>query len=496
MFSITNHAFLPRKIQVDTPEGYLFGGWTNRLKVTIPAGKVLQAVANLPVLISVTHADLRPAPDGKGARTDGLDIAFTADEDGERLPFDLLSYDPNSGTVVGYVRPRVVSNALPTVLWLYNGNPDPALLPYQRNAVWSGDAIVDADLGESPLGARFNAMVVGDVTEGVGLNDLPSLVFAGGHLSHTSQSFTKAFTVAVWVKCVGVQSEASLVDCRSADQGFRLWLDGTTVHVSLQQSGQPVKTLSRVASAIFDGGWHTIAFTFDADHADLYLDSFYVNTMADCHSGEVCEPGVPCLIGKDFTGQLSVVEIARVVRGEAALRAKRANFIDPTGWSAVGTSEAVPTIVRTEEIVPPTPISLDDVDLDDVDSTANAVFQSEDRPIATQGGLEIPNEEWIADGKDVASKFFDPETSATTLANVERYLNPDFLRIDEFLPGPCCARFKFLSTDPTIPIFLQYLPNGGTTGWSDEVVDGDVTYWTYCGTCGEDAILAELPDVK
>ena len=141
------------------------------------------------------------------------------------------------------------------------------------------------------------------------------------------------------------------------------------------------------------------------------------------------------------------------------------------------------------------PINLrGNVDLADIHSDLNAFYLGADEPAVlwVNPPIGMPASmtfaEWQARGKDLNSQRFDP-ADPQVAANIAAYHARDLVANPPLTVPPCCARF--LMTDP--PTLMQHLASGGTRGWSDAVVYGSNTVQTYCGDCGRDGLLAELP---
>jgi hypothetical protein len=115
------------------PAWYSVGGtWTHRKAVTIDHTKVAGALANFPVLISVTDPNIAAS-----AKSDGSDILFTAGDGLTKLNHEIDQYTSASGQLIAWVNVPSLSTSVDTVVYVYYGNPSAAS---QQNAAAVWDA--------------------------------------------------------------------------------------------------------------------------------------------------------------------------------------------------------------------------------------------------------------------------------------------------------------------------------------------------------------------
>jgi hypothetical protein len=93
-------------------------GWQYRKQITINHSMVNSDLADFPVFISISDADLQVK-----AQSDGDDILFMDDVgDAVRLNHEIESYDSTSGTLCAWVNIPNLSSAEDTVFYMYYGN--------------------------------------------------------------------------------------------------------------------------------------------------------------------------------------------------------------------------------------------------------------------------------------------------------------------------------------------------------------------------------------
>ncbi|MBU1044156.1 MAG: DUF2341 domain-containing protein [Candidatus Omnitrophica bacterium] len=109
---------------------FLLGNWTYNKEVTIDRTKVMAALTDFPVLISIVDTALRD-----NARSDGFDIVFTASDKNTKLDHEIESFDKATGTLVAWVKiPSLLASA-DTKIYMYYGNPA-ASDQQNKSGVW------------------------------------------------------------------------------------------------------------------------------------------------------------------------------------------------------------------------------------------------------------------------------------------------------------------------------------------------------------------------
>ena len=118
--------------------------WQYRKKITIDNTKVTATLANFPLLVSITDADIKAA-----ARADGFDILFTDDDETTKLDHEIEKWDNGTGELVAWVRITSLPDTVDKDIYLYYGNPSAA---DQQNAagVWSNGYVGVWHLKEDP----------------------------------------------------------------------------------------------------------------------------------------------------------------------------------------------------------------------------------------------------------------------------------------------------------------------------------------------------------
>jgi hypothetical protein len=148
--------------------------WTYRKRLTVDHSQLRANLAGFPLAVSLTDPDLRAAG-GRVASAGARDLVFTNGAN-VKVPFEIETYDDNSGRLVAWVKCDL-SSAVDTTLYLYFGNPGGAGQQNSRKvwdddyrAVWhlndrSGTSWADStshgNTGSSPAGPRAVDGVLG-----------------------------------------------------------------------------------------------------------------------------------------------------------------------------------------------------------------------------------------------------------------------------------------------------------------------------------------------
>ncbi len=134
--SVTNLPFTGQVYSIihicSTPPWY-DAAWQYRKAITIDHTKVGGTLANFPVLVSVTDANLQA-----GAQASGNDILFTDSSGTAKLAHEIELYTGATGQLIAWVSVPGLSASADTVIYMYYGN---ASAPAQQNpsAVWDAN---------------------------------------------------------------------------------------------------------------------------------------------------------------------------------------------------------------------------------------------------------------------------------------------------------------------------------------------------------------------
>ena len=520
-FRISNHAFLPRRETVPDPRGYLSGGWSHRLPITL--APVATTLKGFSFQLEITHSSLRlQLYGGNVTWNDGRDITIS-DATGElELPFQIESWDPSTGQLIARVLIPILSASVATGLYLYHGN---VAAKVSTASVWTpGEALVaKGDIldgvvhNDVPMN-RDGRVFYGLANQMVGLNGLPAFELDPAAVRFPPVRMAGGFTLTTLIKSYAQPGSglAILFDSQGDDGSIQISQTqdshGSGPGKLVVEIIQGLLTQSATFSigAVLDHGWHHLALTFDDTGLACYLDGSLAGS-----TGLIVNAGLDTrqfiTLGGLWKGQISLLRLASFVKSLPWLALERSNTFGPSLGFSVGVLQGVPTVTMVAQDTEETPITLSgDVDLNHVFSDHNAFYQDPASPVVSwsfpPGGIpplmDLPT--WQRLGQDLHSRIFDPNDPVVA-ANLESYLDPLFYKVDDFIHGLCCARFMFCTgaidinpCDPTIPIFIQHLrSDAAAAGWTDDLeypeADAQFRFRTYCGPCDAAGLLSPIP---
>jgi hypothetical protein len=276
---------------------------------------------------------------------DEADIFFQTME-GQRLAYEVETYEPATGGLTAWVRlPELVGGAPTTVLLAYGGDEiahDPADTWVDHVAVWhlapadgvAADSARDAD-GEL-IGGLVNAPgLAGPCFAFDGINDAIHVQRpADGRLDFPAESFT----VSMWVRATANQGPYDTVwwkgGSSSSFHGYTLEL-GTSAWEGALNDGQ-FFTGDFGQGTTFTGVWSHLAIVVDRQGAELRLfanatavDTVALAALTSIASPEPASIGENYRSGNNFQGSIDEVRVQASARTDAWLRAEHESLTNP-----------------------------------------------------------------------------------------------------------------------------------------------------------------------
>ncbi len=343
-------------VHLEAGQAPFLPGWTYRKRIKIPAGAASIALKDFPLLVQRT-SDKELA---KGARGDGLDIAFTAAGGTTRLVHELEGFSADTGALTTWVRLPSLAASADTILYLYYGNAgaasqqDPSTLwgPGGYLGVWhlqSLTAISDAS-GTNPSGIR-----VGGVTSATG-KILAAVRFDGKPTSwiELNDSTLKAdspFTLEAWFKQLGAQPKSWIgivTKGRKADfQWFGLWINPSDQLTFGWSWMGGAKGNQDATDKPAPGAWHQAVATFDGAQMRLYLDGKSVAAPKKNTYQAIAQPLIVGCDRKDsnpsIDGVVDEVRLSSSARSAAWIAAQYDNQSAPQSFYNLGPQEQAPS---------------------------------------------------------------------------------------------------------------------------------------------------------
>ncbi len=328
--------------------------WTRRIPITVPSGTVAADLADHPLLVQLTSADL-----AANAQPDGDDIRFTAADGVTPLAHEIEAFDAATGALTAWVLVPTVSAAADTTVHLSYGAAD---APDQQDhrATWPAEVRAAWHLARDPAGSAprlddatannhdglsAGAMVGGDLVAGAAG---PAIDFDGVDDHLRADPFdvagAGALTVSALVRLDGLVGESRVV-AKAADGSSRI------VELAVGPAGELIGRLSLdgvvaelSAGTVPTGSWHHLAMTWDGAQQRLFLDGVEIGVQPA--TGRLdADPTMPVTIGGLATGAgpldglVDEVRIETVARPAAWLDAVQANLRNPGGFLSIGTPQ-------------------------------------------------------------------------------------------------------------------------------------------------------------
>jgi biopolymer transport protein ExbB len=310
------------------------GDWQYRKEIDFdltPTGADIPgSPTEVPVLIRLSLGNFQYFGD---AKPDGSDFVFISADDKTPLKFHIEKFDSQAQIALVWVRvPKLTGGAKTDKVLLYYGNPKASSAADASGTYDVNQALVyhfGAPSG-SPQDAtgykteptRFTAEVNPASLIGAGVR------FSGSQLISIPANGAarlmpgKGFTLSVWAKFSGTESNAYLAQL--ADQGHELVLgiNGAQAFARYDGGKAPPVTLQQ-PTQLTPGDWHHLALRMGDGQLTLLADGTDVGHA----SAEPQEIGGTLTIGASatgtgfFTGELDELEVSNVARSTDWLRA-------------------------------------------------------------------------------------------------------------------------------------------------------------------------------
>lgn len=316
--------------------------------------------ANFRTLIVKTHNDLRSVGNGGlVAQADGGDISLFADDGTTQLPFELISYNPATGAVVGW---GLISCADGLVLRLYVGDSgivnqsDPtAVYDHPMLHLEDGTMLSVADssaiVSPSNSGAAATAGLIGSGAADLDGSSDKIVVNNGPIVAGLAN-----WTVACWVRTSAAGNFAggkSIYSERAASGDDILKVD------SMDTAGTPngvfityrndagTLTQVRVANVINDDVRHMIHAILTAGTFELYLDGAIIHSQSRGGDDSLTDSGIEAWCGADkgdaganFPGIIDELRVIPAALNGDIIATEFANQDDPDSFWSLGAAIA------------------------------------------------------------------------------------------------------------------------------------------------------------
>lgn len=329
-----------------------------RKPLTIDKMKVKGALADFPVWIDLTDADI-----ASRAQADGSDIFFT-DSNGIALDYELTFFSKGMHRVQAWVRAPSLDTTTTTVLYIVYGDPARAVAPnapgvfkasygavFHLDDSLSTTAIAEAT-GMHPgtaNGLTTGALVAGQLGGGIAFDG------SGTHSIAFTNMLTGSnpHTISAWVNQVdaNVHSPAVVIGTANQDQArfmYSNYLDQDSVGV-----GQYTDDWIPSGYNLRGAGWKYEAFTLEGSNRKVHVfvdgaevtgspHALSAQAATSASAGGLIGAAPSGFLATEMDGSIDEVRIATVARTPQWIGTEFANQSSPATFYAVGTEQPAP----------------------------------------------------------------------------------------------------------------------------------------------------------
>jgi biopolymer transport protein ExbB len=306
-------------------------GWSSRKKVTIDTSAtgvaISEQVGSVPVLLRLVGGNFNFA----GAKEDGTDLRFVAEDDKTLLPFHIEKFDALMNEAFVWVKVPELKPGAKTVIWLYYGNAgDKVLKVEDAKSTYDADTVLvyhfnaqgqpaydfsnGGNTAQNPGAAAEGSMIGSglkvDGKSTVTIPASPTLFWTEG----------SAMTWSAWVRFGTPQPNAAFFSRRETSKYFLLGADAGSPFVEVTYQGGSVRSSAGVPVA--PNSWHHVAVIAAGETIKLFLDGELYGTAKaplPAMNGPVVLGGngvnnLMNLAGAGFNGEIDELEISKVAR--------------------------------------------------------------------------------------------------------------------------------------------------------------------------------------
>jgi len=311
--------------------------WSSRKKLTLDTGTTGVAIAeqpgSVPVLLRLVGGNFNFA----GAKEDGTDLRFLAEDDKTQLPFHIEKFDTLMNEAFVWVKVPDLKPGAKSTIWLYYGNSSG-----KATKVEDAKGTYDAD---TILVYHFNAQGQpaydfsgsGNNAQSSGLTADGSMIGSGLKIDGKSTVTIPAsptlfwsegapMTWSAWIKFGTPQPNAVFFSRRDANKLFLIGADSGSPYVEVTYQGAIVR--SAASAAVAPNSWHHLAVVAAGESIKLYLDGepySIAKAALPALNGPVVLGGngvnnLMNLAGAGFNGEIDELEISKVARSPDFLK--------------------------------------------------------------------------------------------------------------------------------------------------------------------------------
>ncbi len=326
--------------------GYSFGR-----EIVIQGSQVSGSLSNFPVLISISHADLRHTSNGGHVQNaNGYDIVFSSGCT-TALPHQIERYTSTgtTGTLVAWVQVPLLNAGVNTTIYMYYGKTGITVNPSTDN-VWDANYVGVYHLSNENF---TDASGTGNNGINSGTNNVTNAKIAGGRNFDptgeyiqlpTSGWSANSGTVSVWGSSDAFTGNHQYFFGHTSQPSFnnriQIYTDDSNGYLDVGLGNSH----ALAGGNIFDlntGQWYYIVLTWNAGNYAAYVNGNSVasgtyaplteiGTLAD-----IGNQGEPAMRNESFDGQLDEVRISNVSRSANWILTEYRNQNSPSTFYSV-----------------------------------------------------------------------------------------------------------------------------------------------------------------
>lgn len=321
--------------------------------VTLDHTKVPSTQSNFPVLIDVTHNDLKSTGNGGHVQSaSGYDIRpYTDSALGTALTYQLAFYDPATGHVIMRAKIASLSSSVDTVPYLAYGDSGLSS-DGSSTATWDSNfvsvyyfgngttlSLADAIGANNGTGVNTPTAATGKVDGGLGMSTSgPQYVDLGTGINPT------ALTYSLWINITSFGDTYNAIISRSGATYSQIYVRNMNkaAWYFLGQGGAGV-AIDPGTATINTGTWYHLAMTYDSSGG---LKT-YVNGTNDGTGGTDGNAGTTAINtyvghqagqGREWNGAADELQISNIARSADWITTEYNQVA--AGWSTLGSEES------------------------------------------------------------------------------------------------------------------------------------------------------------
>ncbi|MGD1019851.1 MAG: DUF2341 domain-containing protein [Verrucomicrobiia bacterium] len=300
--------------------------WTLRKKVTLDTTATGMAISDpigtTPVLIRLHAGNFQ----FDGAREDGSDIRFVAEDDKTLLSYHIEKYDPLMGEAFVWVKLPDLKPGAKVSFWLYYGNGNPKLeRGGDPKGAYDPDTTLVYHFSEHGTPA-VDSTTYGNVSQSAGIPVDGSFIGSGIRLDSKTVltippsaslqwSEGSPVTLSTWIKLGTLPPREVIFSRRDGSTSVVIGVENGVPYIEVSREGKALR--SAAAAAIPAGSWHHLAVAASPTTITLYVDGGNVATL------NASLPAMNSALqvgGEHFDGELDELEISKVTRSPGFLK--------------------------------------------------------------------------------------------------------------------------------------------------------------------------------